>query len=152
MLSSVFFLHRENENPTRSKNGNCAREKKSAREKTLKTLKKSTWKNKVATFFFNKMQGCTYTLTFYPFYQCFFSPWKKKRAREKTWKNVKKCTWKHKSAREIFHQILPVKLKFMHVKKNRKLCPWNYKSAREKIQIFFFSVCWKNMFFSKFFR
>ena len=86
----------------------------------------------------------------------FFSREKVFRAREKTWKNMKKCTWKHKSAREIFHKILPVKLKLMHVKKNTKTmpvklqkCPWkstniifnwfsprekNEKTAREKIK------------------
>ena len=87
----------------------------------------------------------------------FFFPREKVfRAREKTWKNMKKCTWKHKNGREIFHQILPVKLKLMHVKKNTKImpvklqkCPWkstniifnwfsprekNEKTAREKIK------------------
>ena len=76
----------------------------------------------------------------------FFSREKVFRAREKTWKNRKKCTRKHKSAREIFHKILPVKLKLMHVKKNTKTmpvklqkCPWkstnivfNWFSPREK--------------------
>ena len=73
-----------------------------------------------------------------------------KSAREKIWKTLKKCTWKTKIAREIFYEIVPVKLKLVHVEKNRNPCPWNYKSAREKNEDYISSVFCKNMFFQGF--
>ena len=65
----------------------------------------------------------------------------KKSAREKTWKTLKKCTWKIKFAREIFYKIVPVKLKFMHVKKTENYGRETTKSAREKKQrLCFFNI------------
>ena len=69
------------------------------------------------------------------------------RAREKTWKNMKKCTWKHKSAREIFHKILPVKLKLMHVKKTENYARETTKVPVKKYKDYISSVFCKNMLF-----
>ena len=51
---SVFFFPVKNQIVPVKKNEKVAREKKSAREKTWKTLKKCTWKNKIARENFSK--------------------------------------------------------------------------------------------------
>ena len=65
---------------------NCAREKKSAREKTWKTFKKCTWKKKTARENFSKIVPVKLKIM----------PVKK---------NTKVCPWNYKSAREKTQKV-----------------------------------------------